>query len=471
MEHIDHTEGERRDTAWANWAEAQNNQTVGQWRQYYDKVVRPSWLRDPEWKREHVRAKVEKRRNEGAGSQQEDDQEEAEPIEETIPIERNPAQAMIAPLAVQPHKSTSDVKLMSSSTAQYESPKHISNLYEITLKRVRAAGAEEEDTDHNDTQAHYRPTKRQKSQSPTLNVQARSNVVQETNQHTVEVFSSESEDEVENEQVKEQIMQDMERSQRADEVVEEDEDIEEEVESIETDSLLSFNQIHPPREGLEDTSDEDLPPNTPTPRASRRPPKNNFDTQAILSSPSQGIGIGKLPRPQALQNEAERSSSLAPHAESDASTTQSLHEFRRSLNDEDVAQLNYPTLPPPHRLPSPSPAPSDASTSSGDPDPPLTASEMDEFFDLELDRGFHNDFIVKALMRTRFRPDLAKEVLEAWRQGKPLPDQRGIWSLEDDEAVESGDGLALAKLQKKHSLDGWGGITERMRFLEGFRSR
>jgi hypothetical protein len=36
--------------------------------------------------------------------------------------------------------------------------------------------------------------------------------------------------------------------------------------------------------------------------------------------------------------------------------------------------------------------------------------------------------------------------------------------------VESGDGLELAMLAKKHSLDGWGGITERLLFLEAYRS-
>jgi hypothetical protein len=43
--------------------------------------------------------------------------------------------------------------------------------------------------------------------------------------------------------------------------------------------------------------------------------------------------------------------------------------------------------------------------------------------------------------------------------------------LEDDDAVESGDGVALAKLERKHTLDGWGGITERLVFLKGYRSR
>jgi hypothetical protein len=85
--------------------------------------------------------------------------------------------------------------------------------------------------------------------------------------------------------------------------------------------------------------------------------------------------------------------------------------------------------------------------------------------------GFSNDFISKALKRTRLRPELAATVLDAWREGLPLPSQRGVWSVEDDEAVESGDGVALALLERKHTLDGWGGITERVGFLQSWRER
>jgi hypothetical protein len=59
---IDETEGENeRLKAWEGWAELQDNQTAEQWRQYYDKVVRPQWLRDPEWKRKQITEKVEKK--------------------------------------------------------------------------------------------------------------------------------------------------------------------------------------------------------------------------------------------------------------------------------------------------------------------------------------------------------------------------------------------------------------------------
>ena len=49
--------------------------------------------------------------------------------------------------------------------------------------------------------------------------------------------------------------------------------------------------------------------------------------------------------------------------------------------------------------------------------------------------------------------------------------ERGIWSKEDDDAVEGGDGYQLALLEKKHTLDGWGGIVERLKFLDTYRSR
>jgi hypothetical protein len=41
--------------AWEQWADSQANQTAEQWRQYYHKVVRPQWERDPDWKRKQIK--------------------------------------------------------------------------------------------------------------------------------------------------------------------------------------------------------------------------------------------------------------------------------------------------------------------------------------------------------------------------------------------------------------------------------
>jgi hypothetical protein len=56
--------------AWERWAESQDNQTAEQWRQYYDKVVRPQWLRDPEWKRKQITEKVEKKHEDDINASQ-----------------------------------------------------------------------------------------------------------------------------------------------------------------------------------------------------------------------------------------------------------------------------------------------------------------------------------------------------------------------------------------------------------------
>lgn len=244
----------------------------------------------------------------------------------------------------------------------------------------------------------------------------------------------------------------------------------------------------PQPKNFEPPSSSNYPSNTPTPRGKPRQRVPAFDTQAILSSPIQSLSFQRLPRPlgmtqlsgtQVESQSQSRSSSIQPLSpfrapESIASPTHSLQEFRRSLNgaeppeDSSIPAVFAPISRPPR---SPSPALSDASTNSGDPDPPLAPSEFEEFFEESHSEGFDDVFITTALKHTRCRPDLATVVLHAWKVGKPLPNQRGIWSKEDDEDVESGDGLALAKLAKKHTLDGWGGVTERLRFLEQYRIR
>jgi hypothetical protein len=486
VEVIDALEGKKSYyKAWEQWARSQDNQTVDQWRQYFEKVVRPQWKRDPEWKREQIRKKVEERHQSASTQDTQEAEGKAEVIESAPAIDETNVAAQEATEVddaqdTQKHsqaeasKLTSDVKLMSSSTAQHESPRYISSLHQNVLKRMRRDNMPE-DHEERDVSEQPRPIKRQRSSSPA--------VIIGTHKEPVEIFSSESSDSQENaeeEQINDQIRDDIERTQQEKEIMM-DSDLDEadqKVESVESEDFVGIGRLPPPLESLEEPSDDDLPANTPTPRATRQQKLNNFDTQAILSSPSQAIAITRLPRPVGLTQHLypqteDRSSSLAPHPESDASTTQSLQEFRRSLNNEDATQPSYPILPSLPRPLSLSPTPSDssASTASGDPDVPLSASEMDAFFAEQNDQGFSDDYIAAALKRTRCRPGLAELVLEAWGNGQTLPVQRGIWSLEDDEAVESGDGFALAKLERVHTLDGWGGITERLRFLEGYRSR
>jgi hypothetical protein len=231
-----------------------------------------------------------------------------------------------------------------------------------------------------------------------------------------------------------------------------------------------------------DLGSDEYPSNTPTPRASRHK-ATAFDTQAILSSPSQAFSLEAL-RPLALptslieedEDELPYQSPLfhpefSDHEpESEASTTHSLQEFRRSINTEEETSLHSlaPLTQPPQssiRFSSPT------STDSLDPDPPLEPSEFDLFFDEQHAAGYTDNYISAALKHTRFRPDLAIEVLTAWKDGEPLPNVRGVWSKEDDDDVMSGKADALRRVERKHTCDGWGGITERMKFLECYRDR
>ncbi|KAF2026597.1 hypothetical protein EK21DRAFT_103128 [Setomelanomma holmii] len=481
----------RYEEAWGKWAESQDNQTPNQWRQYFEKVVRPQWLRDPEWKRLQIRQNIDKKHATDASQSQSISQQQQQDADEHPALlmaewdalsteEKAPYLARNQDAKQQAQAETSrltcEVKLMSSATAQYESPRIVAEIMQNVLKRVRG------DEIIKEVAQEIHPPKRRKSASPGMGAASPQPVQESTIQPPIEVISSDtstsdSRPEADDERADNQIRQEFAQRQNI-EGLELDEDVQEtelDTDSIKSEDFLDIDRLPPPPEGMDEASEDDLPSNTPTPRAARQHP-NNFDTQAILSSPSQGIGITALPRPvgytQDLETQhAQRSSSLAPHPESEASTTQSLQEFRTSLNSQD-AKVSYPTLGNLPRPTSLSPAPSSSSsTGSGDPDMPLDANEFDGFFDEKMEDGFSNEFIVRALKRTRFRPHLAEIVLEAWGQGKPLPTRRGIWSLEDDEAVEGGDGVVLAKLERKHTMDGWGGITERLRFLEDYRSR
>ncbi|KAH4026868.1 DNA-binding protein RAP1 [Parastagonospora nodorum] len=484
---IDGDDRSNYEKAWKKWAEAQDNQTAEQWQQYYEKVVRPQWMRDPESKRQQVKQNVDKKHEAQSHSQtadqqqQEDLHQDASTGATSTGAESNKI-SKEAPVAAgnerpqgEASKLPSENKMMSSSTAQYESPKYIKAMYQNVLKRARGDDTEEPQPGQQIPREQSPPHKRQRSLSPITRPTSTVPVQAGTSKQPVEIFSSDgSSSDEEDMQLNNQIMEDVKQPQHDRHVLAQGE-VEEDIERAEPEDLVDIEQSPAPPEVLGERSEDELPSNTPTPRPPRHR-TNNFDTQAILSSPSQDARISKLPHPvdftQAMETQDEqRSSSLAPHLDSDNSTTQSLQEFRRSLNGEEISQLSYPALQPLPRAPSFSPTSSNSSDDSDDPDPPLAADELDDFFAAQNAVGLSDAFVARALKRTRCRPGLAEIVLDAWKDGKPLPWQRGIWSLEDDEAAESGDGVELAQLERKHTLDGWGGITERLRFLEGYRSR
>lgn len=477
--------------AWANWAENQANQTAEQWRQYYEKVVRPQWLIDPESKRERIKQKVQERL-EDAGSDQKQSQnwsqtqEQAELASETKTVPSTKASKHVTANVL-----PSDSGLASESTAQQESPKCLRDAYESAQKRIRGevdGAAESKETS--------RPAKiaRNLSRSPTP-VQPDDLVdVVGTQEQPLEISSvtsshstestpeAEEEDEGKSEVSEEEIELNA-AIPRPDIPVEDDEDLESNASSTD---MVHTTPLPRPTRIPEDEDDEDdeeeeeeeeendnevddgeddseasLPSTNPTPRATKY---NAFDTQAILSPSQNGPHISALPRPPP-------DSSPPYHPDSDASATQSLQEFSSYLQDDLAVEHQAPLPPPPARPASPTPSTTSTTSTTAsdmDPDPPLAHDEIDAFFAQRNDAGFENDAILRALRRTGGRPVLAEEVLEAWGEGRPLPVKRGVWSREEDGVLERGDGRALEELAERHSLDGWGGVTERMNYLRAW---
>jgi hypothetical protein len=79
------TDDEKYKSAWLGFAEMKGSQTADQWRQYYEKFVRPQWLRDPEWKKVAIKKRMEQEIEGGSPSQttESDERQHAELEKET----------------------------------------------------------------------------------------------------------------------------------------------------------------------------------------------------------------------------------------------------------------------------------------------------------------------------------------------------------------------------------------------------
>jgi hypothetical protein len=364
---------------------------------------------------------------------------------------------------------------LSSSTAVQETPKYIAEAYNKALKRIHQGDYAEPQKVHAETP---RPAKRRRSRSPAPVIQASIEApIGASQMQPLEISSNASStSELQLPQEEEETVQRGQGMANPDPA-----------EFVDSESDLDDIEALPRPKG---PGFSDLPSDTPTPRAPRHKAPA-FDTQMLLSSPSQDLPIAALPRPKGFtqmmkdvseeeyddddeQEGSQPASTPIPEPPSDASTTQSLHEFRRSLTTAKQISQDHEGASHPTFLPLTRPAlssPSQTSTHSLDPDEPIQTDEFDDFFAFQHDQGYMDEFITAALKHTSFRPVLAEEVLAAWAEGKPLPDKRGVWSKEDDEDVEGGDANAMARLERKHSFDRWGGITERLKFLDVYRSR
>lgn len=474
--------------AWVNWSEKEQNQTAEQWRQYFEKVVRPQWLRDPTSKRQDIKKKVEQRIKETEASSTQSQSQTQEQVDQASPPK------------VQ--SSTKDPKHTASNVLSNDA----GPLSESTaLKRIRGdvdGGAESRQTS--------RPVKIQKTTSPpapkAVSPQMKSKdlapaisahyspepdrfdeISQAGSQDEAEsAIAAEEEDERNTPSIHLKGNKDplfIPEKPEDEEAIGDEEDLEDDqnLESIasSTDLVHTTPLPRPSRipeasdDELEEDADDDDDDGLPTPRAAK--PTNAFDTQAILSPFQSQPYISALPRPP-------RSSSPVQQPESEASTTESLREFSGYVQNSDPPEPAASQIPQSFARPtSPSPSPTSSASiaSDEDPDPPLETEELESFFEQSNVAGFPNDFITSALRRTALRPDLALLVLDAWKYDRPLPNQRGIWSAAEDALVEKweadevddddDDNGALQELVRKHGVEGWGGIIERARFLSAYR--
>jgi hypothetical protein len=413
--------------------------------------------------------------------------------------EKGPYLAMEAADKIR-HEIENAVPLLdvTSDTISQETPQYITKAVEKSLKRTRGIEAEIEEEE-----VHLSlPAKRPRhaillpphEEDSVIPRSSENSIEQEafinTQQQPLSISSREASSAPDS------------QSESAEQLSEQDQDMEDalqhELHSQDADRLTDTSEVQgeeevrtPQLEEPDITSSSNYPSNTPTPRAPRTKP-SNFDTQAILSSPMEVFPLGRLPRlegmTQALHSQSQSQEeeirtcdeSVEPSSplrivDGGESPTNSLQEFRRSLNgippsEESVQGELFAPIPRLAR--SSSPAQSEtSSTESGDPDPPLGPEEFDEYFAEMHEEGFDDVWITAALKHTRCRPDLTTVVLNAWKAGKHLPNQRGVWSKGDDEDLENGDVEVLERLEEKHSMDGWGGITERLRFLERYREK
>ncbi|KAL5403735.1 hypothetical protein PMIN03_009666 [Paraphaeosphaeria minitans] len=475
---------------WSNWAVGKS-QTAGQWRQYFEKIVWPQWQHDPDEKHATIRNRVERRQEED-GSVKATQSSPYEALSKSDQLQAGPSSPNPKPSSTKRKRIELDIDSFELYLSEHHKGKAPSSYVLFAGEKVWDLWNQRPELDNADLhatilsqwnalsseeKAHYfakeaTESRRATNETATLSSQvflSSSTAVNETPKYISQAYQKASQ----------QLRADLgtrdafldARDGTTYSVKRQKRDTHQLSTVMTSDSddsdMGGLEALAPPL-GAPDRGVSDDAFDSPTPRATRfKAPV--FDTQAILSSPSQSASLNPLPLPAPLTQLAKEGTD--DHDEklaSDASTTESLQEFSQMVNEYSHYRENTP-LPPQHSSPPQSPASVASSTGSVDPDPPLNSKEFDLFFNEQNTLGYETEFITEALKHTRLRPKLATEVLDAWKMAQPLPDKRGIWSDLDDEEVEGGDVQALARLQNKHTLDGWGGITERVNFLSKYR--
>lgn len=82
--------------------------------------------------------------------------------------------------------------------------------------------------------------------------------------------------------------------------------------------------------------------------------------------------------------------------------------------------------------------------------------------------GHDQKDILMAVKMTSAHPALFSLVLDAIEDGDRIPSLAGIWTKQEDIALQSGDARAIQRLEHKHGWDGVKGCEGRLEFLQSF---
>ena len=97
----------------------------------------------------------------------------------------------------------------------------------------------------------------------------------------------------------------------------------------------------------------------------------------------------------------------------------------------------------------------------------LSASELDDQINNFIDAGYAEPDIIAAMKCTSLDLHLTARLLPLLEAYKHIPgDMRGVWTAEDDAALEGGNGRSIKLVAEKH---GWAACDVRLRFLDEWR--
>lgn len=257
-------------------------------------------------------------------------------------------------------------------------------------------------------------------------------------------------------------------------------------ESDDRDGIFDDSLLGRPASPTLSSPSRTIPNTQPSPRRS---------TQAVFNDPTQFIDL-EVPDPEGgwdedvepplSPEELDPNSQLVdsppanviPETQSDLPDTQALLDSRTQMPDFSIAEPDggwdspelLPSSPPstPGQRSSP-PPPSTKAPKAPSPDPKKLRAGLDTWVEIQQTAGYPLGNLIAALKVTSNDLDLAKFVLKYMtRKGKGrIPsNEKGIWTEDDDEDLESTDARRIEKVEAKH---GAAVCDVRLAFLHGYR--